>query len=239
MKTYEVCAHVLRFDMNYPICHHEFRKLNYSFMAAEAEWITNGDRRVDSITEYNKNIAQFSDDGLIFNGYYGEPFNNQLSYAVQALVNDINTRQSIIQIWHPNPVDSKDIKCTLNMQFLVRNGLLNVITTMRSSDQIWGLSYDMFNFTIMTLRFASLYYKRTGKRLELGHMTMMLGSAHIYERHFTLVNEIIENDKLFKPTAPVPDRAVVDWPYVVRSLVACRDKDEQAIIDDKLWRIRP
>lgn len=111
MKTKELINQTIKFDMINPIIYHEKRRLNYQFMAAEAEFIANGDNRVSSLTRYNKNVAQFSDDGLIFNGNYGDPFNSQLEYVVRSLIGHQESRQAVLAIWQPNPVKSKDIRC--------------------------------------------------------------------------------------------------------------------------------
>lgn len=111
IDTKEVLFLSQTFDMNYPICYHQDRKLNYAFSAAEAYFIAHGDNRVENLAQYNRNISQFSDDGLIFNGSYGPPFNNQLMFVVNTLVNDPNSRQAILTIWKQNPVHSADIRC--------------------------------------------------------------------------------------------------------------------------------
>jgi len=111
METRELLNQTISMDMNYPIIYHKHRDINYKFMAADAEFIANGDNRVSSLTRYNKNVAQFSDDGLIFNGNYGDPFNSQLEYVVRSLVDFKESRQAVLTIWCENPVDSKDIRC--------------------------------------------------------------------------------------------------------------------------------
>ncbi|MCH7992208.1 MAG: thymidylate synthase, partial [Gemmatimonadetes bacterium] len=60
-------------------------------------------------------------------------------------------------IWRPwdNGLSSKDIPCTIQFQFLVRDGRLNMITTMRSNDVFWGLPYDEWMFT--NVQFAVAY----------------------------------------------------------------------------------
>ena len=85
-------------------------------------------------------------------------------------------RQAVIQIWHPTPAPSKDIPCTLSWQLLARDGRLNTIITMRSSDVWLGLVYDFFNLSQLVSGIAG----------ELGLMTgeliFNLGSSHLYDR---------------------------------------------------------
>lgn len=244
MDTIELLGSTLEFDMNRPVIYHELRKSNYRFMASEAEFIANGDNRVASLSRYNKNIAQFSDDGLIFNGNYGEPFNSQVGYVVNTLLNDPSSRQAVLTIWQPNPVVSKDIRCTVSMQFLIRDGEMHTMVYMRSSDAVWGLCYDVFNFVIMTLRILTLFNSMGDEpiMIRLGTMKLIAGSSHIYEQHYGLVATILnlETTKpngLSAPEVTVPDRALNDWKYIANSLVVCKEGTEDQNPD--AWIINP
>ena len=48
------------------------RKLNYAYMIANTLWIMQGRNDVESIVSYNHNLSQFSDNGEVFNGAYGQ-----------------------------------------------------------------------------------------------------------------------------------------------------------------------
>lgn len=244
METSEILFNEQIFDMNQPICYHQLRRLNYAFSAAEAYFIAHGDNRVANLAQYNKNITAFSDDGLIFNGAYGPPFNNQVDYVVNKLLSDLTTRQAILTIWKPNPSDSRDIMCTIALQFLVRNERMFTKVTMRSSDCWLGIPYDFFNFTIMTLRILTLLntklqYKSDHRSIELGNMHWSAGSSHMYSSDLLKVNKLLSEGPVDKEPSAVPIRAYSDWAFVVDSLQACMNKDENAIVANNLWRIRP
>ena len=238
MKTKELINQTIKFDMETPIIYHEKRKLNYQFMAAEAEFIANGDNRVSSLSRYNKNIAQFSDDGLIFNGNYGDPFNSQLNYVVKSLVDLRESRQAVLTIWQANPVKSNDTRCTLTMQFLIRDGYMDCVVNMRSSDIVWGIGYDLFNFTIMALRVLTLYnttvHVDSVNIVQLGSMYLNAGSSHLYERHYDLAESILEH-KSKSVDILVPIKAYSNWNYIAHSLVACK---ENTYTED-MWQLNP
>lgn len=234
-QTKELIGETMFIDMNYPVIHHPERKLSYKFMAAEAEFIANGDNRVCSLARYNKNIAQFSDDGRIFNGNYGEPFNSQLEYVVRTLVLDRSSRQAVLTIWQPSPVKSKDIRCTVSMQFLIREGKIHTIVNMRSSDIIWGVAYDIFNFVIMTLRVLTRYNVEADDNLKLGELCLVAGSSHLYERHYDLAGKILKAGRVVNPIEiKVPEEACTNWNLVVSSLHQCMED-----ISPVLWQINP
>ena len=238
MKTKEIMNQTISFDMNYPVCQHSRRKLSYIFMAAEAYWITSGSMLTEEIAPYNKHIAQFSDDGYIFNGAYGPMFISQVEYVVKQLFDDPHTRQAVMTIWVPNPIHSKDYRCTVSLIFNIRDGKLNTTVTMRSNDLILGRPYDMFNFTVMTLRVLTRLNQKLDEErrpiVDLGIQTLHAISAHLYETHYELADQILTLMK--QPDhIRIPDKCLTDWKYVTDSLLACRDKAEK----DHHWRIRP
>ncbi len=239
--TKEIIDHNCVFDMNYPICHHQSRKLSYKFMAAEAYWITSGSMFAEDIAPYNKHIGQFSDDQYIFNGNYGVPFIHQVESVIQTLKKDKNSRQAVMTIWRPNPIQSKDYPCTISLMFIIRNGKMHTKVSMRSQDLWLGQPYDFFNFTMMTLRVLTGYNaissgSALGNIVELGSMHWSGFSTHIYERNFSQV-EIVNDSASDKVTNAVNSRCLTDWTYVAKSLLACRDNVDTSGLN--VWNIRP
>jgi len=162
-------------DMTKNILVHPARALSYRFAIAEWLWIAAGRHDVETVTRYNKHIAQFSDNGTTFSGAYGTRILPQMEYLLEQLKKP-HSRQAVVSIWTPNPVPSKDIPCTLIWQLLARGGELHAIVTMRSSDIWLGLPYDMLNFSQLTNSVAG----ELG--LVPGSFTFNLGSSHLYER---------------------------------------------------------
>jgi len=238
LATKEIMNNILTFDMRYPICYHQDRKLSYKFMAAEAYWITSGSMFEEDIAPYNKFIGNFSDDGYIFNGNYGVPFIHQLDYVVNALLKDQHTRQAALTIWRPSPPRTKDFPCTIALIFNIRDYKIHTTVLMRSSDNVLGIPYDFFNFTIMTLRVLTYLNENAketfGKLITLGNLTLHAVSSHIYEDKYPIVEELMISSP-DKYTQCVPSQAESDWKFVVNSLLACRDLTDTT----NLWKIRP
>lgn len=159
------------------------RKINVPFMFAEAAWIISGSNRLKDITPYMKQYAAYSDDGVFLRGAYGPKVVDQLGYVVDSIENDNDTRQAVINIWRERPGKSKDIPCTISMQFLLREGVLNMVTTMRSQDIVLGFTYDVFTFS-MVAKSVQLLLRERGIECELGTLYLNAGSMHIYERHY-------------------------------------------------------
>lgn len=184
--TFEELGVVLRMpDLRQNILINDTRRLNYRFMVAEWLWIALGRSDVASLTRYNKQIAQFSDDNLTFSGAYGPRLKPQWDWVLEKLRSDEYSRQSVASIWIPTPRESKDIPCTLNFQFLLRDKHLNCIVTMRSSDVWLGLPYDFFNFSMLTNMLAG----ELG--VKCGWLQMNLGSSHLYRDKMDLAKNVL------------------------------------------------
>lgn len=236
LETKEALNAACFFDMNYPICHHDYRGLNYSFLAAEAYWITSGSPLVEDIEPYMSHIKQYSDDGYIFNGAYGPAFLSQINFVVETLLADPSSRQAVMTIWHPNPITTKDHKCTVALNWYIRDRRLCCTVFMRSNDLYLGRPYDMFNFSIMSLRIlTSMNARFTGPAFELGDQCLHAVSSHIYAKDYANVSQLARQPQFTAKTSVVPVEATKSWQYVVDSLLACRDMSSTK----GLWKIRP
>lgn len=177
------------------------RKLNYAFMVAEFLWIFCGRDDLEMIGTYCKEIHKFSDDGKTFFGAYGPRWRGQIEDVVENLRRDPDSRQGVVSIWRPEALSTrffeenaasdhltrytKDVPCTLSMQYLLRNGKLEAGVVMRSSDAWLGLPYDIFNFSMLMRAVASEL------KVEAGSLTMYLGSSHLYERNLEQARKVL------------------------------------------------
>lgn len=184
LQIHELINSHTQVDMNYPILTISERNLGYKFMVRESWWIMDGRNTVDTITDYSKAISTFSNDGFNFDGAYGPRVVDQLRYIVDMLEKDRDTRQAVLTIWRPNPRDSKDIPCTVSIQWLIRENKIYCIDTMRSSDIWLGWPYDIFNFTMLTGYIMLLLRERGIDNLELGEIFLNAGSQHLYENNY-------------------------------------------------------
>lgn len=188
------------------LLHSDERATNYGFAVGEFLWYWLGKNDLETMVYYNKRMKDFSDDGRTLNSAYGAIMRgtdgntglpDQWSIAKRTLQNDPDSRRAILQIhqpWHQHNADrfgSKDVPCTLSLQFFIRQNALHLHTHMRSNDIIWGLTYDLFSFTM----FQECMWHELLERfpdLKLGTYHHTAGSLHLYERHFEQAEKIIE-----------------------------------------------
>lgn len=151
------------------------RNLNYKFMVAEFLWIAEGHRSLQSIAQFNSKYKELSDDGENLYGAYGPHWMAQKDYVIQKLQDDPFSRQAVMTFWNQNPQKSKDIPCTISLQFILREGDLHIVANMRSSDVWLGIPYDVYTFS----QLGNIVASRLG--VNRGNLTLQLGSSHMYE----------------------------------------------------------
>ena len=180
MKIREIINNSVVIDMRHPVVLTKERRLSYKFMAAEAWWILSGRSDVESIGRHCKAIKRFSDDGIVFFGAYGPKISSQMEHVVEALKSDRDTRQAVLTMWRESPPPTKDVPCTVSAQWLIRDGLLHCIDTMRSNDVWLGFPYDVFNFSMLSWHVLEAL-RDEGIEVDLGTLHLNVGSHHIYE----------------------------------------------------------
>lgn len=168
----------------------KIRNLPMRYMVGELLWYLSGNNELDAIRMYTSAWDRMSDDGQTVNSNYGyrmkyavdeqtgETF-DQLKMIENMLKESPESRQAVIHIKGPrnlfeNP--SKDVNCTVCLQFFVRGGKLYMTTYMRSNDLWMGFPNDVFQFTAIQVYLAM----RLG--YQLGSYTHIAGSLHLYER---------------------------------------------------------
>lgn len=204
------------------------RAANYGFGAGEFLWYWRGQNDLETMLYYNRRAAQFSDDGETVNSAYGDrimkpwvpasrkfacqPHDvSQWEACKKTLLDDPDSRRALLIINNPgdNAIaayeGSKDVPCTLSLQFFVRGRQLHLHTHMRSNDAFWGLTYDLFSFTLFQ-ECMMLELRAAGMAdLGLGNYYHTAGSLHIYERHFKQADAVAKAyvSKEFRAAAPM------------------------------------
>lgn len=168
------------------------RKMSMRYAIGELIWYNSRKPTWQSIHKYSKFWKNISDDGEHVNSNYGWCIHDKYTFdqweMVKALLKrDPNSRQAVIHIKEPRDLinrPSKDVNCTIAMQFILRNGKLDLIVTMRSNDIWLGLPYDLFNFTCMQIQMAM----ELG--VEVGVYYHNAGSLHMYKRDVEKFTEV-------------------------------------------------
>lgn len=233
--TYELLGVQSIIDMNKPLLTVTERKLSYIFALAEAFWIISGDNSVEGISRFNKNISYFSDNGYSFFGAYGPKIIEQINYIIHILKKDKSSRQAVINIWRENPSYTKDVPCTLSIQFLIRDDYLHCIDTMRSSDVWLGWPYDVFNFSMLSA-FVALSLREEYPILKLGKLYLNVGSQHLYEKNYEEAKKVIEKSYFDFNYDPIYLNEFKDQNYFLKHLGMLRtNNDPKLLVNKNCW----
>lgn len=105
------------------------------------------------VQRYNSNMNRYMTDGKLNGSAYGDRLRNtihdQLKRVVRQLEGETPTRRAVAVIHQPareNYFTGNDVACTLDLQFVVRDGDLHLTSHMRSQDLLYGYPYDVANF---------------------------------------------------------------------------------------------
>ena len=143
----------------------EGRDANPFFHFMEGLWMLQGREDVEFLTQYNKGMEAFSDNGTTLNGAYGYRWRN--FYEKDQL--DRNTL---------------DTPCNTHIYFKVRQGKLNMTVCCRSNDMIWGAyGANAVHFSMLQEYMAA----RIG--VEVGVYNQVSDSFHVYTELFNSMKE--------------------------------------------------
>ena len=160
-----------------------YRELSEKYLIEESKWYWSADNSCETIGKYAKMWYKLSDDGKTNNSAYGyilfKKYGfNQLEQIIELLKKDKETRRAVLNISDPaiDRINTKDMQCTIAIQFLIRNDSLEETVYMRSNDVYFGLPYDYFFFVSIGQYIA----KELG--ISLSKYTHTSTSMHMYLR---------------------------------------------------------
>lgn len=178
------------------------RKLDPRYAGAELLWYLSGQSDIGMIRHYAPQYSRFAEHGHAW-GAYGRRWTGSESFRHEANVAEVSTqdwtrsqlraaseamrvspetRQAVVSMWrdgdlvHAVKGDKADLPCTLSLQFILRQGELHLVATMRSNDVWLGMPYDVYAFTcVQRIMAASL-------GAAVGLYRHNVGSLHLYGR---------------------------------------------------------
>ncbi|MCG6365089.1 thymidylate synthase [Vibrio fluvialis] len=170
----------------------ESRGLIFSCLG-ELFWYLSGSNDIEPIKYYLPQYEQYCEsNGKVHGGYGQRLFNmhekyDQVERVIRQLKQKPTTRKAIIQLFDSSDLSEeyKDIPCTLNLQFTIRNNKLHMYTMMRSNDAFVGLPHDVFVFTMLQELIASEL------ECELGLYHHYVVSLHLYTKNLDKVKSFL------------------------------------------------
>jgi thymidylate synthase len=202
-KTVEVINANFEADSGYIL-----RKPDLNYVEREIDWYNSQSLYVNDmdgkLPKIWSNIS--SENGYINSNYgyliYSSKNHDQYHNAVWALIQEPTSRRAIMIYTRPsmhydyNEYGMNDFVCTNTVQYLIRNGFLDVIVNMRSNDAVYGYNNDWHWQRYIQERMCKTlnkYEKFDGiMSIRPGMIYWNAGSFHVYERHFKILEDYNE-----------------------------------------------
>jgi len=187
-----------------------FGDVNDDYIERELEWYLSQSLYVKDIPGKVPKIWQdvSSRDGKI-NSNYGYLVFNSENYAqyenvLMELSRSPNSRRAVMIYTRPSMhsnwcVDGmSDFVCTNAVQYMIRDGELQVVVQMRSNDVVYGYRNDYAWQKYVQDKLVYDYNGGTKKadKIVAGDIVWQVGSLHVYERHYSLIEKYIQEAAL-------------------------------------------
>ena len=185
------------------------KKLHLKSIIYELLWFLKGDTN----TKYlNGNGIKIWDEWADENGDLGHIYGyqwrswptpdgnhiDQISQAVQSIVNSPDSRRHIVSAWNPGDLKNMALPpCHILFQFYVGNGKLSCHLYQRSADIFLGVPFNIASYSLLIMMMS----QATG--LKPGEFIHTLGDAHIYQNHMEQAKLQLTREPLPLPTMKV------------------------------------
>ena len=219
---------------------YEERDANPFFHFFEAFWMIAGRQDVAYLSNFNKRMSEFSDDGVIFHGAYGYRWRNhfgydQLNRIIQRLENLEGDRRAVLSMWDAridlkkfDQDNCKDLPCNTHIYFKVKPcddrfenidlhkpTQLDMTVCCRSNDIIWG------TYGTNAVHFSMLQeYMAARLNAEVGIYRHISDSFHAYLSVFEKVKDMQPDYKPYEA-----------WDYKIKPLVDSVPQFESELLE--------
>jgi hypothetical protein len=133
------------------------RDANPFFHVMEFVWMMAGSNDAEWISQFNKRMMDYADDGIL-RGAYGWRWANpttQIQDTISLLRNSPGTRQAVLSMWDPTYDNAKartaDRPCNTHIYLRIgETGKLDMTVCNRSNDFFWGMmGSNVVHFTML------------------------------------------------------------------------------------------
>jgi thymidylate synthase len=191
------------------------RNANPFFHFMEAIWMLAGRNDLPWLAQFNKRMAEYSDDGgKTQPAAYGHRWRrhfgyDQLNEVIQMLRADPSTRRAVLAMWDGGENETtsdlvrgsmggKDVPCNTHAYFSIVDGKLDMMVCCRSNDLWWGAhGANAVHFSILQ------EYVAASVGVGLGTMTQVSNDYHLYtdvvpqERIAEIISDVSRHDYYF------------------------------------------
>ncbi len=201
--TYKSFGIVNRYDLSkeFPMLTQRYQ--NFKGAVDELLWIWQ--KKSNNVHDLNSHIwdSWADDTGSIGKAYgyqlgvkheYKEGMMDQVDRVLFDLKNNPYSRRIMTNIYvHQDLHEMNLYPCAYSMTFNVTGNKLNGILNQRSNDMLVANGWNVCQYAVLIHLFARC------SGLEVGELVHVIADAHIYDRHVSIVEELIERPKFAAP----------------------------------------
>lgn len=176
----------------------ETRNANPFFHVMEFVWMMSGSNDIKWISQFNKRMMEYSDDGITQHAAYGHRWRrhfgiDQIIMARNEMDADRNSRRVVLGMWDPRADfgrAGKDLPCNTQIYLRTIDDRLCFTVCNRSNDVVWGmLGANAVHMTML----HELLAKSLG--LYTGGYHVMTNNAHFYPGNYDIDKLVIDEDR--------------------------------------------
>lgn len=201
--TIKKFCQVNRYDLSkeFPIM--TLRPTAFKFAIDEILWIWQ--KKSNNIKDLNSKIwnSWADEEGSIGKAYgyqlgvkhkYAEGEFDQVDRVLYDLKNNPYSRRIMTNIYTYEDLHEMNLyPCAYSMTFNVTGNKLNGILNQRSQDILVANNWNVVQYAVLLHMFAQV------SNLEVGELVHVIADAHIYDRHVSLVEELIQREQFEAP----------------------------------------
>ena len=225
-----------RYDLRdeFPIM--TLRKTGVKNCIDEILWIWQ--KKSNKISELNSHIwdSWAGEDGTIGKAYgyqlgikhkYREGEFDQVDRVLYDLKNNPSSRRIMTNLYnHADLSEMALYPCAYSMTFNVADGKLNAILNQRSQDVLAANAWNVCQYAALVMMFAQV------SDLEPGEFVHVIADAHIYDRHMSIVEELIQRETHPAPVLKINPEIKNFYDFTVDDFVL-----ENYVTGEKIGRI--
>lgn len=125
---------------------------------------------------------------------YKEGMFDQVDRVLYDLKNNPNSRRIMTNIYNFQDLHEMHLyPCAYSLTLNVEGDKLNAILNQRSQDTLTANNWNVVQYAVLVHMFAQV------SGLEVGELIHVIADAHIYDRHVSIVEEILKNPEYEAP----------------------------------------
>ena len=130
---------------------------------------------------------------------------DQISWIINEIKTNPDTRRIILSAWNPNQLDKMTLPpCHTLAQFRVMNGKLSCQLYQRSADMFLGVPFNIASYSLLTHMLAQIC------DLDVGTFIWTGGDCHIYQNHMEQVKQQLERTPVDGPILEMPEFSTLE-----------------------------